>query len=324
MMRLILAAVLLFDLIGGLLDPAEPIDQTRYEAWGANVAIWWDATRAGEIDMPAIVWLTEDGLAHRGLPGGGRETVPVTLPANVIGVQVGDEPAEPIQLPDLEVRAWTNFSYWAPMRFGAVDMEPTLDEILADYRAPRLTVSEYLLDPLRIDILRFFADHARRVGAEFGQYLGAYPGYETDFTCSYRIDDYRWEAFTGKAFGASLHVWFAYGLDPAKHPEATQGGPPCIEDPTHWRLTRQVNRELRIVAAAVGSTMPADTLETRDLLIGRWPDGARLVVNRHRTRTVKVETSRPGMFADGTPTPAGVVVLEPGFALVLPARRVIR
>lgn len=228
--------------VAGLVVSEEPTPGALadYARFNANGVVLWEAHEASAwSEYPTIVWVDEEGLGVDVAADGTRNASPVDLPANVVGLQVGDEPSE--IAPDLAgygLPAYTNFSYWGPQAAGATDLEAALDGILANYAGDRLSISEYLLDPFRLDVLRYFSDKARELEVPLWAYLNAYSGYETDMSPAHELSDLRWSAYTAQAYGAKGFVWFAYQLGDVGHPEAVAGGGSILtEAPGEWGTT---------------------------------------------------------------------------------------
>ena len=303
------------DFVGGLVVSTD-VDQGAYVEWGANGVVLWEAEDTADWSLPTVVWLTDDGLGQVALPDGSRRYAQVTLPESVVGVQQGDEPYEPVgpRLP-LDVPVWTNFSYWAPMAAGSVDMEAALDPILAAYEGDRLSVSEYLLTEQRLVVLDYFRRWAKKKDIDLWQYLNAYRGYETNGEASHTLSDYRWEAFIGQAVGAKGHVRFAYAIGPG-HPEATRWGGETLSLPDHREWTASVNRSLRRFSRLLNGTPITFTWDD-NLVVGNFGTATMLVNNHHGddTTTVAVDIDGCAVSSSGQHL-VGQVELQPGDAIV--------
>lgn len=241
MLSALIALLLSTTSVGGLVvsagDPPPEVVE-GYADFNANAVMLWESEEAGAwAPWPAVAWATE-GPGQVNDPTT-REELPLEAPApNVVGFQVGDEPQ--LEVPDLSapLTSWTNFSYWAPIADGSSpDPEPRLDAMLEDYSGAVLSVSEYNLEPVRLHVLGYFREKALELGVPYWQYLNAYAGWETGFEASHERSDLAWSAYTGQAYGYTGHWWFAYYIDPAGHPEATQGGGSILHELGGWTRT---------------------------------------------------------------------------------------
>ena len=303
----------------------------RYDDFNADFMMVWEAHEAAYwAPHDVVAWVDGEGRTVDVTPEG-RVRTNDSLAANVIAVQVGDEPRRRDEVPGADLRnqfpvpAHTNFSYWAPL---ARDRWPDQEtpHILAAYSdADRLSVSDYLHTPAHLDVLLLYRRHCLRYGMECWTYLNAYDGQETDGHTQ-TASDLRWTANVALTLGYDGVIWWAYNIYPRpefpeNHVGAVSHGGALLHDletwdeTPYWQIVADINATLHTQSAALDGHPSTAVTVRRDLITGEFGLHHRIVMNNthaYRGNETVIEIPVPeNWVAIGDP------VLLPGAAVVL-------
>jgi hypothetical protein len=313
-------------------DPGPAVVE-RYNDFNADFVMVWEAHEA-EYWAPhdVVIWLDGNGQQVN-VTENGRERVPyVDVPVNVIAAQIGDEPCREDLVPSYELRetwgpefGYTNFSYWAPLNSKPFRWpEFASPDIVAEYdQGHRLSVSEYNLTPVHVEVLMFYREHCLQYDMECWTYLNAYDGQET---IEHSESDMRWTTNVALALGYEGYIWWSYNMAsleafPENHAAANAQGGAIIHElgtwneTPYWQMIADLNDVLHQQSAALDGQRSTKVTVRRDTITGEFGPLHTVIMNNTNdfqgtAKIITVEVPE-NWEAIGDP------VLQPGAAVVL-------